>query len=221
MILAAGRGSRLRPLTDTIPKPLVTLANDPIIVHHIRRIAAAGFSSIVINLWHLGEQIESALGDGSQFGIPIFYSKEPHLLGTAGGISQAIHLGLLKQPFLTINSDIYCNVNLQTLKKINPAAAHLILTANPEHNPNGDFSLDEHRLQHRTKVCYTYTGIAVFNPLFFSSIPPTTTAELKPLLDKAIDKNKITATVHDGFWHDLGTLERLKKVEAQIANYAL
>lgn len=223
MILAAGRGERMRPLTDTTPKPLLSVGGKPLIVWHIERLAAAGIKDIVINHAHLGGMIEAALGKGQVWGVRIRYSPEPPgALETAGGIRQALPL-LGDKPFLVINGDIFCDWDPA---RIPPLAdhdqAHLILVPNPDHNPNGDFGLTGHRCTSEgapgTGERLTFSGIGLYRPTLFSSLVPGQPAKLAPLLRQAMAQNAVSGERHDGRWLDIGTPERLATLDAELGN---
>ncbi|WP_300336252.1 N-acetylmuramate alpha-1-phosphate uridylyltransferase MurU [Accumulibacter sp.] len=226
MILAAGRGERLRPLTDTTPKPLLQAGGRPLIVWHLQRLAAAGWYEVVINHAHLGEKIEAALGDGSAFGLRIAYSPEPPgALETAGGIAAALPL-LGTQPFLALNGDIWCDWDVLLAHRIGRALdrrrAHLVLVDNPPHHPGGDFCLDGEGEPLRTAGAnrggaLTYAGIGVFWPEFFAGVAAGTTMKLRPLLDDGIAHKIVTGERHRGRWVDVGTAERLTELDMELA----
>ena len=224
MILAAGRGERLRPLTDTTPKPLLRVGGRPLIVWHLERLAAAGFREVVINHAHLGQQIEAALGDGSAFGLCIAYSPEPTgALETAGGIAAALPL-LGEQPFLAVNGDIWCDWDCsRALRLVQPGdrrLAHLILVDNPPHHPAGDFRLAGESVRPAAAVtddALTYAGIAVFWPAFFAEVPDAAVMKLRPLLDRGIALGTVTGERHDGRWVDVGTAQRLAELDRELA----
>ncbi|MGC9457991.1 MAG: N-acetylmuramate alpha-1-phosphate uridylyltransferase MurU, partial [Halothiobacillaceae bacterium] len=191
MILAAGRGERMRPLTDHAPKPMLQVLGKPLIAYHVERLAAAGVERIVINLAHLGKQIEEYFGDGDRFGIPIIYSREPKALETAGGIRQALPL-LGDNPFIVVNGDIHCDYHFERLLQPEQpvAPAHLVLTANPDHNPRGDFHLkpdgmlravDKTESHPDQKPTYTFTGIARYEPSLFGKLVEGAHGALGPL----------------------------------------
>ena len=220
MILAAGRGERLRPLTDHTPKPLLPAGGKPLIVWHLERLAAAGFRDIVINHAHLGEQIEEALGDGSTWGLTIGYSPEPPgALETAGGIAQALSL-LGDAPFLVVNGDVYCELDFGhfAARPIPPGHAHLLLVDNPAHHAGGDFSLDGGRVvDAQSEQTLTYAGIGLFSPDFFRAVPVGQAMKLRPLLDAAIAAGTLSGERHTGHWVDVGTAERLAELDAMLA----
>jgi len=167
MILAAGRGERMRPLTDHTPKPLLIVHDKPLIVWHIERLKKAGFSQLVINHAHLGEQVEHALGDGSAFGVSIAYSPEETALETGGGIAHALPL-LGEQPFLVVNGDVWTDINYAALALDEGDAAHLVLVNNPSHNPNGDFALNKGRVSVDGSDKLTFSGVGLYQPHLFS-----------------------------------------------------
>ena len=221
MILAAGRGERMRPLTDRTPKPLLVAGGKPLIVWHLERLAAAGFRDIVINHAHLGEQIEQALGDGAKWGVHIAYSPEPPgALETAGGIATALPL-LGDTPFLVVNGDIYCDVDFGRFSRSTVAGAHLVMVANPAHHAGGDFSLDGERvIRAYGEQTLTYAGIGIFSPAFFAGVQPGTIMKLRPLLDAAIAAGTLTGERFAGRWVDVGTPQRLAELDAEIRGIA-
>jgi len=216
MILAAGRGERMRPLTDHIPKPLLEAGGKPLIVHQIERLRAAGIEQLVINVaWH-GTLIENALGDGSAMGMEIRYSREPEgALETAGGIRHA--LGLLgDDPFLLVNSDIHCEFPIARLAELNPAGhAHLVLIDNPPHHPEGDFALSGGKVMLSGSPKFTYSGIGLFRPEMFAPLSPGYRA-LRPVLDAAIESGWISGEHYSGVWRDIGTPERLDQLDRDL-----
>lgn len=216
MILAAGRGERMRPLTDQTPKPLLKAAGKPLIVHSIEALVAAGITDIVINLAYLGEQIRDFLGDGARYHAKISYSAEGATgLETAGGIKKALPL-LGKQPFLVINADISCDFPLRNLLNKNIDLAHLVLVNNPAHHITGDFSISAHaHLSSTGTPKYTYSGIGLYHPDLFANITLGKSA-LAPLLISAMHKQKITGELYPGFWMDIGTPERLDDVNSLL-----
>ena len=210
MILAAGRGERLRPLTDSKPKPLLEVRGKPLIVHHLDALAAAGFEEIVINLSWLGEQIRDHLGDGEKFGVSIAYSEEHEALETAGGIQQA--LPLLGECFVVVNGDVYCDYDFSGLRNLD-SLAHLVLVENPDHNPGGDFGLDGSRVRNNGTPSYTFSGIARYRREFFSGLLPGKQA-LAPLFRVAADEDRLSGELFRGSWVDIGTVERLQSLNA-------
>lgn len=212
MILAAGRGERLRPLTDETPKPLVEVGGKPLIEHHITGLADAGFRELVINLAHLGDQIEAALGSGSRFGVNIAYSREPEgALETGGGIVQALNL-LGNGPFAVVNGDIFSDYPFSRLRAVKCEHAHLVLVPNPGHNPKGDFSLEGARIRNTGEHMGTFSGIAVYHPRFFAGCEPDRFSVV-PLLRKAIEQRVVTGEWYRGLWSDVGSPERLQEVQ--------
>ena len=220
MILSAGRGERLRPLTDHTPKPLLKAGDYRLIEHLIIALVKAGITDIIINYAHLGQQFPEILGDGQQFGAQICYSPEQQGgLETAGGIIKALPL-LGDEPFLVVNGDIWTNYPFKQLHGLtldHDCLAHLVLVNNPEHHPQGDFSLSSNRLAQQGQIKFTFSGIAVYHPTFFADIEVQRLA-LKPLLLKAIDKQQLQGELYQGQWSDIGTVERLQQLNKQL-NY--
>ncbi|HJV94003.1 MAG TPA: nucleotidyltransferase family protein [Azonexus sp.] len=217
MILAAGRGERMRPLTDHTPKPLLMAGGKPLIAWHLERLAAAGFRDVVINHAHLGGQIEAALGDGAPWGLRIAYSPEPPgALETAGGIATALPL-LGDQPFLVVNGDIYCDWDFNRARQLEGKIAHLVMVDNPAHHAGGDFSLDgEHVTSAQGGQTLTYAGIGLFIPAFFANVTPGSVMKLRPLLDAAIAAGTLTGERHAGRWVDVGTPQRLAELDQEL-----
>ena len=217
IILAAGRGERMRPLTDHIPKPLLKVGGKSLIVWHLERLAKAGFKQVVINHAHLGAQIEHALGDGSQWGLHIQYSPEKTALETAGGIAKALHL-LGSEPFLVVNGDTFTEVDFGDLThalSVNNHA-HLVLVSNPPQHPNGDFAIEDGYLKNTGAQMLTFSGVGVYHPDLFASVVRGEPAKLAPLLRNSIAENKATAEYYQGVWHDIGTPERLKALDIEL-----
>ena len=206
MLLAAGRGERLRPLTDTVPKPLLEVRGRPLIEHHLEALSRAGFADIVINLSWLGDQLRDHLGNGSGFNLAIEYSDEPEALETAGGIVQA--LPLLGERFIVINADIFTDYDFSRLKR-SDSEAHLVLVENPQQNPDGDFSLVESMVGNDGPTRYTFSGISQYHRSFFEGLLPGKQA-LAPLLHAAAKQQRVTGELFTGVWSDIGTLERLQ-----------
>ena len=238
MILAAGRGERMRPLTDHTPKPLLMAGGKPLIVWHIERLVRAGITDLVINHAHLGAQIETALGDGSRFGAQIHYSVEATALETAGGIAYALPL-LGNEPFAVVNGDIYCDYDFTQLPAhaaalaANSDAAHLVLVNNPPHHPNGDFGLANGRvitsapsipnpessiLNPRSSILplLTFSGIGLYQPALFAGIARGTKAPLAPLLRAQIALGKVSGEHYNGRWVDVGTPQRLEQLDNEL-----
>lgn len=219
MILAAGRGERLRPLTDTIPKAMVHAGGRPLIAWHLERLAANGCREAVINISHLGERIVDGIGDGSRYGLRIVYSREPEPLETAGGIAHARAL-LGEAPFLLVNADIYCEIDFTALlgHSLGKRLAHLVLIPNPPHRSGGDFALDDRLVGNGAGARYTYAGVAVMSPVLVSGIKPDEKAPLAPLLRAAAERKLISGELYQGVWQDVGTRERLAELEAHLAS---
>jgi MurNAc alpha-1-phosphate uridylyltransferase len=208
MILAAGRGERLRPLTDELPKPLVEIAGKPLIEFHLEALAAAGFREVVINQGHLGYLLPDALGDGSRWGITIHWSDEqPEALETGGGIFKALPL-LGCAPFLVINGDLWTDYPFARLRAVKCDWAHLVMVPNPAHNPGGDFALSGARIRDTGDQQLTFSGMAVYNPRLFDGCQPGKFSVV-PLVRSAMENHLVTGEVFRGGWNDIGTLERL------------
>lgn len=212
MILSAGRGERMRPLTDNTPKPLLEVQGKPLIVWHIEKLASLGFSEIIINIAHLGYKIPEALGDGSKWDVKLIYSDEQDegALESAGGIVKALSL-LGDNTFLVVNGDVWCDYNFDASFDLGDDLAHLILVNNPEHNPNGDFALNNHRVSNDEENRNTFSGIGYYSPKLFDNLLYGKNA-LAPLLREAIKKDKISGYLHKGVWHDIGTPQRLEAI---------
>lgn len=227
MILAAGRGERMRPLTDHCPKPLLPVADKPLIVYHLKRLAAAGFRDIVINHAHLGEQLVAALGDGSAWGLSITWSPEPvGALETAGGIRQALpHLDDGNDlPFLVINGDIYCAWPISSPSLATNDLAHLVLVDNPPQHPTGDFVLTGDRVVDKADTdvlpTLTFAGIGFYRPSLFKDLAVGQPAKLAPLLRSAMSQGQVSGTHYTGRWEDVGTPERLALLDAELRKAA-
>jgi MurNAc alpha-1-phosphate uridylyltransferase len=230
MIFAAGRGERMRPLTDTCPKPLLKVRGRPLIVWHILNLVRADITDIVINHAHLGHMIEEALGDGAQFGARLLYSAEGNALETAGGIAKARHL-LGDEPFVAIAADIYCpHFNYEQVKNTleekdvwgNPHPADqrdiawLYLVKNPAHHPNGDFALHNFSIANDGEARHTFSGIGVYRPEMFDQITPGQSAPIAPILRQYAEKGRVGGEVFRGDWTDVGTPERLAELNAPL-----
>jgi MurNAc alpha-1-phosphate uridylyltransferase len=216
MILAAGRGERMRPLTDHTPKPLLKVGGKSLIVWHLQRLALAGFKEIVINYAHLGQQIEAALGDGSEWGFHILYSPEEKALETAGGIANALPL-LGAEPFLVVNGDVFTDVNFSSLKLQPPNLAHLVMVNNPPQHPQGDFAISAGKLAENGDMRYTFSGIGVYHPQLFAEVKKGEPAKLVPLLREAMAAGLVSAEHYSGIWHDIGTPERLAELDKAMS----
>ena len=222
MILAAGRGERMRPLTDTIPKPLLKVGGKALIVWHVEKLALAGFDAIVINHAHLGAMIEAELGNGENYDIDIFYSPETDALETAGGIVNALPL-LGDQAFAVVNADIFCDVDFRDLHaeasmlQDDPSrSAHLVLVDNPEHHPNGDFVLKNGLIVPEGSSRLTFSGIGIYRPEFFHAIARGEKAALAPLIRVGIEEGRVSAERFSGMWTDVGTPARLEHLNQAL-----
>lgn len=217
MILAAGLGKRLRPLTLHRPKPLVEVDGKPLIVHHLERLSQAGFRDIVINHSWLGEQIVQRLGNGSEWGVDIAYSHEPEPLETAGGIIQALPLlgDHRDDPFLIVNGDIFTDYPFERVPERLVGLAHLIMVDNPGFKETGDFALRQGKVQEQGDTLLTYSGMSVLTAELFSDCPAGVQA-LAPLLTQAMVRGAVTGEHYQGFWTDVGTVERLNELEQYL-----
>lgn len=215
MLLAAGRGERMRPLTDTTPKPLLEVAGKALIEYHLEALHRAGIGEVVVNHAWLGEVIEARLGDGRRYGLHITYSPEiPAALETAGGIIQALPL-LGDAPFLVINSDIWTDYPLLRLPRAPDGLAHLVMVDNPPQHPAGDFHLQDGRLSAEGEPRLTYSGIGVYRPELFAGLPPGV-RPLAPLLREAMQAGKVSGEHYTGAWFDIGTPERLAELDRRL-----
>ncbi len=222
MILAAGRGDRLRPLTDTTPKPLIKVGDRSLIEHHLLSLADSGILEVVINLSYLGEQIKEFLGNGEQYGLRIAYSIEPNgPLETAGGIQKALPL-LGDSPFLVVNGDIRCPLDFQSLGLSSSMNMHLVTVSNPSHHPDGDFWLDDTvepaklvaaDSAHSRCTKVTFSGIGIYRPALFHPLTPGV-APLAPLIHQQIATGRVSAELYSGYWADVGTADRLAEARA-------
>jgi MurNAc alpha-1-phosphate uridylyltransferase len=212
MILAAGRGERMRPLSDTIPKPLLEVGDKPLIFWHIERLAKNGFKEIVINIAHLGDMIKQKVGDGSRWGVTIKYSDEQKsgALESAGGIKKALDI-LGKSDFLVVNADIFCNYEFDVDYDLQGMLAHLIFVKNPPHNIDGDFGVRDSLALNSDDKMYTFSGIGYYSYKLFEDIE-LQKSPLAPLLRDAIEKKQVSAEVFKNIWHDIGTPKRLEEI---------
>lgn len=217
MILAAGRGERMRPLTDTLPKPMLQACDKPLLQHHVEALARAGYTDLVINHARFGEQIEAWFADGSAFGVNIRYSAEgDNPLGTGGGIKRALPL-LGDDTFLVVNGDTWTDFLLETLKITLNGQAHLVLVANPAHHPQGDFALRDGEVSNSGEPRYTFSGIGVYRSSLFNSIEQQV-FPLGPVLRRTMQGRQVTGELHDGAWFDVGTPARLAALEEYLRN---
>jgi len=216
MILAAGKGERMRPLTLSTPKPLLGVGGKALIEYHLERLASHGFRDIVINTSWLGEQIQAALGDGTRWGVTINYTLEqPQPLETAGGIVNALqYLG--DEPFLVVNGDIWCSYQPDRGLNLADSLAHIVLVDNPEHNPDGDFGLHEGQVINEARNRLTFSGIGYYRPSIFKGIRQGTAAPLAPILRRLADQDKLGGEYYSGEWLDIGTPQRLEDLDASL-----
>jgi MurNAc alpha-1-phosphate uridylyltransferase len=215
MILAAGRGERMRPLTDDRPKPLLDVGGRPLIDWHLGALARAGFTRVVINTAWQGRKLRAYVGDGGAWGLDVRYSDEGgRALETAGGIAQALPL-LGPDPFAVINGDIYTDYPFEDLALPTGRLAHLVLVDNPPQHPDGDFALDGARVTTDTNTRLTFAGIGVYRPALFSGLPRHP-LRLAPILRRAIEAGLVSGEHYRGAWHDIGTPERLRELDRQL-----
>jgi N-acetyl-alpha-D-muramate 1-phosphate uridylyltransferase len=218
MILAAGRGERMRPLTDTLPKPLLPVAGKPLIVYHLEALARAGVRDVVINLSWLGDRIRDSLGDGARYGVRIVYSDEgPVALETAGGIFNALPL-LAPGAFLVVNGDVWTDIDFSRLALEPDAHARIVLVPNPPQHARGDFGLDGELVVERDTDRFTYSGVGMYRPEFFAGCNPGK-FKLLPLLQRAIAARRLRGQLHRGDWSDVGSPERLADLEKRVSPY--
>lgn len=220
MILAAGRGERMRPLTNSTPKPLLKVAGKMLIEYHLEKLKSAQVTDVVINHAWLGEKIEQALGDGSRYGLNIHYSAESEALETAGGILNALPLlrgvGDEDEAFIVINGDIFCNYDISALPTSLTGLAHLVLVNNPPHHPEGDFVLTSSgAVEYCGENKKTFSGIGVYHPELFKAYPNGKLA-LAPVLRNAMEQHQVSGEFYQGMWHDIGTPERLRELDLHI-----
>jgi MurNAc alpha-1-phosphate uridylyltransferase len=221
MVLAAGRGERMRPLTDREPKPLLRVGGKRLIEYHLERLAAGGFRDIVINTAWLGDLIEAALGDGARYGLSITYSHErPEALETGGGIFHALPL-LGSAPFLLVNGDVWTDIDFGALNRAPPrdSLAHLVLVPNPPQHPRGDFLLADGQVAEGEGSRHTYSGIGIYTPEFFAG-SVAGKFPLLPLLKRAIAQRALSGELHAGEWYDIGNIERLNALDARLSRTA-
>lgn len=216
IVLAAGRGERLRPLTDRIPKPLVSVRGRPLLDQHLHRLRRAGVTRCVINIEHLGALIEAHVGNGSRYGLDVTFSREPPgALETAGGIKHALpHLEPL--PFICVNADVYCDFDFGSLPYRPSSDAHLVMVNNPRYHPHGDFSLRGNRITNDLLPRYTFSGIAVYDPTLFEFARAPRRIPLAPILRNAAAGGVVTGEMHRGLWFDIGTPLRLATADQRL-----
>src|SRR5690242_1172159 len=216
MILAAGRGERMRPLTDATPKPLLEVGGRPLITWLIEALARAGFRDLVINVSHLGARVESALADGRKWNVRIRYSHEEEALETAGGIANALSL-LGSEPFVVVNGDVHTDFDFAKLAPPrDPDLAHLVLIDNPPHHPAGDFVLENGRVSLEGPQKYTFSGIGVYHPALFAEVAAGTKCQLAAVLKPNIVAGRVSGEHYAGRWCDVGTPERLKALDRAL-----
>lgn len=219
MILAAGRGERMRPLTDDTPKPLLSVAGKRLIEYHLEALASAGFREVVINHAYLGEQIEQTLGEGARYGVRIHYSPENGALETGGGIFRALPF-LGDEPFVVINGDVWCDYPLALLREREVQGAHLVMVPNPPQHPGGDFVLrDEVVLDEVEGERLTFSGIGLYHPSLFDGCSAGA-FPLAPLLRRAMAAGEVSGERYDGHWFDIGTPERLQQLDTMLRSQA-
>ena len=223
MILAAGRGERMRPLTDSTPKPLLKVGGKALIAWHLENLSKAGIKEVVINHAHLGEQIVNTLGNGQQWGMSIQYSAEKIALETAGGIANALPL-LGNEIFLVVNGDIYtemdfsaCQMQAKTMQQQNKLA-HLFLVDNPAQHAQGDFALNADLVEADGPSKLTFSGVGIYHPHLFASVTRGQPAKLAPILREAMVRHQVSGEHYRGEWHDIGTPERLSALNTQLSN---
>lgn len=216
MILAAGRGERMRPLTDTTPKPLLKVGDRTLIEHHLTALARAGFREVVVNTGHLGAQIEAALGGGDRHGVRIIYSREDAaILDTGGGIHNALPL-LGSAPFLVVNGDVFTDFAFERLPADPVGLAHLVLVPNPPQHPHGDFALQGDAVISAGAARFTFSGIGVYRPQLFADCRPGV-FPLAPLLRQAMSAGQVSGELYEGTWRDVGTPARLQALDAELS----
>lgn len=224
MILAAGRGERMRPLTDHLPKPLLSVGGKRLIEYHLEALAAAGFSEVVINHAHLGEQIEQLLGGGERYGVTIHYSPEGEALETGGGIFRALPL-LGDAPFVVVNGDVWCDYPFARLREVTTTGAHLVLVPNPPQHPDGDFLLRQGAVFDKAQrsegeQTLTFSGIGLYHPSLFDG-RKAGAFPLAPLLRRAMAEGRVSGERFGGMWFDIGTPERLRELDQMLSGRAV
>jgi len=221
MILAAGRGNRMRPLTDLTPKPLLAVGGEPLLFRHLEKFARAGFGMVTINHAHLGGQIEAAVGDGSRWSLEVRYSAEAEALETAGGIRNALPL-IARPAFAVVNGDVYCDYDYAGLAAAVDrladahSLAHLVLVDNPPHHPDGDFCLDDGLVRAFGRQLLTFSGLGAYRAELFEPIARGEKHALAPLLRRQMPEGKVTGEHYRGLWSDVGTPGRLAELDARL-----
>lgn len=215
IILAAGLGKRMRPLTDTTPKPLLKVGGKRLIEYHIEGLQRTGVRQLVINTGRMGQQFEESLGDGRRYGVVIRYSHEgDHPLETGGGIVRSLPL-LGEQAFIAVNGDIWTDYDFTALMSRSPRSGHLVLVNNPDHNPKGDFAFSQGKIGNEGDPRYTFSGIAVYHKDLFDG-HSAAAFSIVPLLRQAIDQQRLTAELYGGEWFDIGTPRRLAELDQRL-----
>lgn len=213
MILAAGRGERLRPVTDSVPKSLVEIDGQALLERHLRSLARGGVETVVINLGWLGDQITERVGSGEQFGLSVVYSQEgDNILETGGGIHRALP-ALGGDPFLVINADIYTDMPMPSVQLGDDDMAHLVCVPVPQDKASGDFAIVDGRIRNDGQPLFTFSGVSIYRPEFFSDCTPGRFSVV-PMLRAAADTDRISGSVYSGLWRDVGTPERLAELNA-------
>ncbi len=221
MILAAGRGNRMRPLTDLTPKALLAVGGKPLLFRHLEKFASAGFGTVTINHAHLGAQIEAAVGDGSRWSLEVRFSTEVEALETAGGICNALPL-IGRRTFAVVNADVYCDYDYSGLAAAaerladSQAIAHMVLVDNPPHHPKGDFCLENGLVRASGSQMLTFSGLGVYRAELFEPLARGTRHALAPLLRNQMAKGKVTGEHYRGLWTDVGTPDRLAQLDARL-----
>ena len=221
MILAAGRGNRMRPLTDATPKPLLKVGGKPLLFRHLEKLAAAGFETVTINHAHLGSQIEAAAGDGSRWNLQVRYSAEVEALETAGGIRNALPL-IGRPAFAVVNADVYCDYDYAGLAAAvgrlvdSQALAHLVLVDNPPHHPEGDFGFEGGLVRASGQQLLTFSGLGAYRADIFAPLARGEKQALAPLLRSQLHRGNVTGEHYRGPWTDVGTPARLEQLNAQL-----
>ncbi len=222
MVLAAGMGKRMGAISNETPKPLIKIAGKPLIVWHLEKLESAGFQKVVINLFHLGSQIENTIDQRAPKSIEVQFSREKYLLDTAGGIAKALPL-IGESPFAVINGDIFTEYNFAKLKtqvleigKNSNISGHLVLVANPNHNPKGDFSLEKNLISKKKENALTFSGISIFKRELFANVSTKEPSRLSSLIEKAASQKNITGSFYSGDWFDVGTPQRLETLKQHM-----